>query len=50
MNGSCLLKDENDFDNLFFSFFSAMMKTNKEWNEISTSFVLFFIFAVFDDC
>ena len=33
-----------------FSFLSAMMKTNKEWNEISTSFVLFFIFAVFDDC
>ena len=25
----------------FFSFFSAMMKPNKEWNEISTSFVLF---------
>ena len=34
MNGSCLLKDENEFDNLFFLFFSAMMKTNKEWNLI----------------
>ena len=30
MNGSCLLKDENEFDNRLFSFFSAMMKTNKE--------------------
>ena len=34
MNGSCLLNDENEFDNLFFLFFSAMMKTNKEWNSI----------------
>ena len=34
MNGSCLLKDENELDNLLFLFFSAMMKTNKEWNLI----------------
>ena len=46
MNGSCLLKDETEFDNLFFLFFSAMMKTIKEWNLIR--FV--FHFADFADC
>ena len=46
MNGSCLLNDETEFDNLFFLFFSAMMKTNKEWNLIR--FV--FHFADFADC
>ena len=38
-NGGCSLKDENEFDNLFFLF----------CNEFSTSFILFFIFAVFND-
>ena len=46
MNGSCLLNDETEFDNLFFLFFSAMMKTIKEWNLIR--FV--FHFADFADC
>ena len=45
MNGSCLLNDETEFDNLFFSFLQWWKQTR---NEIS--FVLFFIFADFADC
>ena len=46
MNGSCLLKDENELDNLFFLSFLQWWKQTR--NEIL--FVLFFIFADFADC